>query len=605
VIAPGSPVSVLTELARWVGWRTEKRRGKPDAKWTKVPYTPGLRGRRARTDDASTWASYDEACKMEGCDGPGLVLTGLGEVAALDLDGCRDDETGRIEPWALALCERAQSYTEITPSRRGLRVLGLAEGVPPTIKTLPRGGGQQLEIFAGGATKYITMSFERLVEYPGELNDIGPLVRELLEEAEAGKRKPLPPARPRPATKGAASILKKLPNDYSRAGWVRLGLAHKAAGGSFEDFDTWSTRHPSYDPHETRRVWESLKPNGAVSAATLAFEARQHGIAVPATTPGSKKSEDQIALGFAEHYQGRFIYDHTGGTWLQWSGEHWRRDELDYCFDCARTEARAAGHGKIKVAANVERAARSDPRLARAHDSFDCDLYLLGMPRSTAELTATQIGALKIRPPDPRDLITKQTAAAPAEEANCPLWLAFLDEATGGDPELVKFLQRWCGYSLTGCTSEHALLFVHGDGGTGKTTFANTIAGVMGDYAVTAPMDTFVSCRSERHPTDLAMLCGARLVVASETQEGRAWDETRIKQLTGGDAITARFMRRDFFTFRPAFKLLILGNHQPVLHNVGQAERRRFCIVPFCHKPAKPDPRLEEKLRVEWPGILR
>jgi len=86
VIAPGSPVSVLTELPRWVGWRNEKRASKPDAKRTKVPYTPGLRGRLARTDNPSTWASYDEACKMEGCDGPGLVMAGLVEVAALDLE---------------------------------------------------------------------------------------------------------------------------------------------------------------------------------------------------------------------------------------------------------------------------------------------------------------------------------------------------------------------------------------------------------------------------------------------------------------------------------------------------------------------------------------
>jgi putative DNA primase/helicase len=101
------------------------------------------------------------------------------------------------------------------------------------------------------------------------------------------------------------------------------------------------------------------------------------------------------------------------------------------------------------------------------------------------------------------------------------------------------------------------------------------------------------------------MLHGARLVTASETEEGRAWAESRIKQLTGGDKISARFMRQDFFEFTPQFKLLLIGNHQPTLRNVDDAARRRFNIVPFIHKPPTPDRDLEAKLRAEWPGILR
>jgi len=101
------------------------------------------------------------------------------------------------------------------------------------------------------------------------------------------------------------------------------------------------------------------------------------------------------------------------------------------------------------------------------------------------------------------------------------------------------------------------------------------------------------------------MLKGARLVCASETEEGKAWAETRIKQLTGGDTVTARFMRRDFFEFRPQFKLTIAGNHKPVLRNVDDAMRRRFNMVPFVHKPPTPDRGLAQRLRAEWPGILR
>jgi putative DNA primase/helicase len=127
----------------------------------------------------------------------------------------------------------------------------------------------------------------------------------------------------------------------------------------------------------------------------------------------------------------------------------------------------------------------------------------------------------------------------------------------------------------------------------------------MGDYATTAPMDTFTAAHGDRHSTDLAMLRGARLVTASETEDGRPWAEARIKQLTGGDKISARFMRQNFFQFKPQFKLMIVGNHKPVLHNVDDAARRRFNIVPFMLKPEQPDPDLESALMTEAGGILQ
>ena len=124
-------------------------------------------------------------------------------------------------------------------------------------------------------------------------------------------------------------------------------------------------------------------------------------------------------------------------------------------------------------------------------------------------------------------------------------------------------------------------------------------------YATTAPMDTFVASRTDRHPTDLAMLRGARLVAVSETEEGRTWAESKIKQLTGGDRVTARFMRQDFFSFVPQLKLIIISNHKPRLHNVDAAMRRRINIIPFTCKPKNPDPYLEDKLKGEHPQILQ
>jgi putative DNA primase/helicase len=168
------------------------------------------------------------------------------------------------------------------------------------------------------------------------------------------------------------------------------------------------------------------------------------------------------------------------------------------------------------------------------------------------------------------------------------------------------FSRGVAGYGLTGSTREHALFFLYGTGANGKGTFLNTLTAILGDYAKVAAIETFTESHTDRHPTELAMLKGARTVTAQETEEGRRWAESRIKALTGGDPITARFMRQDFFTYIPQFKLLIAGNHKPGLRNIDEAIRRRFHLLPFTVRipPAERDPNLFDKLKEEWPAIL-
>lgn len=135
----------------------------------------------------------------------------------------------------------------------------------------------------------------------------------------------------------------------------------------------------------------------------------------------------------------------------------------------------------------------------------------------------------------------------------------------------------------------------------------STLSGVLGDYHKTAPIETFTASTRDRHPTDVAGLRGARLVTSVETEEGRRWAESKIKTLTGGDKIAARFMRQDFFEYAPQFKLFIAGNHKPGLCSVNEAMRRRLHLIPFTRTipPEDRDPELAEKLQSEWPGILR
>ena len=320
-------------------------------------------------------------------------------------------------------------------------------------------------------------------------------------------------------------------------------------------------------------------------------------------------TEDGIALAFAAQYDGDLLYDHNRGTWFQWTGTHWKEDRTKLAFDYARIIARSFAAkafklsdkkrlSRIGVADAVERAARADRRFATLSGLWDPDVYLLGTPDGVVDL---RTGAL--RPALPDDRITKLTACGPGK-GDCPLWLSFLSDSTGGDTEFIEFLQRWCGYCLTGDTSEHALVFVHGPGGNGKSVFLNVLTGIAGAYAVTAPMDTFTASTSDRHPTDLAALAGARIVTASETEEGRAWAEARVKSMTGGDPISARFMRQDFFTYLPQFKLTVIGNRKPTLSSTDEAIRRRFNVAPFDKKPSVVDHQLPDKLRAEWPAIL-
>lgn len=314
-------------------------------------------------------------------------------------------------------------------------------------------------------------------------------------------------------------------------------------------------------------------------------------------------SEDSFARAFTERHGDISRFCHTNGKCFLFNGNHWEIDGTKRVNHMVRDiirelSAGATSFNKSSVINGVEKMLQSHPAHSVKNEYWDSHGYLLGTPNGTVDLKRGDL-----RPACPKDAITKVTACAP-EQGTPVAWLRFLDDATGHDPSMVCYLQQVCGYALTGDTKEHALFFVHGPGGNGKSVFLNTIAGILGDYATTASMDTFTAQKFTQHSTELAMLVGARLVSASETEADRYLAEARIKQLTGGDPITARFMRQDNFTFQPQFKLVIIGNHEPRIKFVDDAIRRRFNVLPFTFKPENPDKDLENKLKAEWPKIL-
>lgn len=323
-------------------------------------------------------------------------------------------------------------------------------------------------------------------------------------------------------------------------------------------------------------------------------------------------TDEALALRFAERHAGDLRYVATLGRWFVWSGRQWQQDDTLRAFDLVRRVCREASaecnKGKVasalasaKTVAAVDRLSKSDRRLAAVIDQFDADPMALNTPNGVVDLRTG-----KLRPHRADDYFTRIAAVGPGS-GSCETWMSFLRRTCAGDADLIAFMQRMAGYALTGLTVEHALFFLFGLGANGKSVFVNTIAGILGDYHRTAPIETFTASTMDRHPTDLAGLRGARLVTAVETEEGRRWAESRIKSLTGGDKIAARFMRQDFFEFTPQFKLLIAGNHKPGLRSVDEAIRRRFNLIPFTVTipPEERDEQLFEKLKSEWPGILR
>jgi putative DNA primase/helicase len=317
--------------------------------------------------------------------------------------------------------------------------------------------------------------------------------------------------------------------------------------------------------------------------------------------PKDATDEDKIALEFSALHANDMRYVAAWGRWYQWDGACWRHETTLQAFDEARVLVRAAPiKKKAQVVSAVVTLARADRRQAATADQWDTDPWLLGTPGGTVELRTGKLRAAR-----PLDYITKQTAVAP-KRMPTPLWTAYLEKVTAGDKDLQAFLQRWAGYSFTGSTVEHALLFLYGRGKNGKSTFLETISRILGDYHQKADMELLNASKFARHSTEVAVLRGARMVTAIETGEEKSWDEAKIKALTGGDTLSARFMRQDPFSFLPQFKLTIGGNHKPVIRTVDEAIRRRFIMATFTVTipEEERDKDLGEKLKAEWPGIL-
>jgi len=308
--------------------------------------------------------------------------------------------------------------------------------------------------------------------------------------------------------------------------------------------------------------------------------------------------------------------------WLYWDGRQWRKDAAAEIMARAKEIVREMYEEAYSIEGEWERdqlekhAMKSEAVRRRkamvealswerpvwvAPEELDCDAWLLNCGNGTVDLRTGML-----RPHDRGDYITKIANADYVPGAECPRWRRFIGEAMGGNVALVSFLQRAGGWALTGDTTEQMLFVLHGGGANGKSTFINTMLNLLGDYGVAAASETFMRRRGQEMSNDVARLKGARLVATSEGAEGSCLSEHLVKQMTGNDRVTARFLYGEYFDFEPTFKIFIATNHRPVIEGMDDAIWRRIKLVPFAVTipPERQDKNLMNSLREEYSGIL-
>ena len=328
-------------------------------------------------------------------------------------------------------------------------------------------------------------------------------------------------------------------------------------------------------------------------------------------------SDDDLARRFTARHRDRFLYCEELGRWYQWTGTHWAHDNTRAVFDAARassrrdlaealqadltdTQAKALRTrlGSAVTIAAIVRLASADRHHAVRVTELDSDPWSLNTPGGILDLTT---GAL--RPHDPAQRMTKIAAAAPTTE--CPNFLKALERSIP-DPEVRGFLQRLLGSYMTGIVRDHKVVVTYGLGANGKSLITNAVRKALGDYAVILASEVLMESHNDRHPTEIAVLRGARLALCSEVDSGRRWNEARLKRLSGGDPITARLIARDPFEFQPTHKFIVTTNSKPGLRTLDEATRRRILLVDFdvTIPEAERDAHLPERIHAEAGGIL-
>lgn len=655
--------SVFGELAdarRWVAWRWENRNGKP----TKPPIDPAT-GTYARNNDPTTWGTFEDAlyCRDErGLDGVGIELgDGLGGI---DLDGCREPETGALAPWAGRIVDSFRSYAEVSPSGTGVKILafGAPDSLPAStipVQSAPINGKRPaIEAFTRG--RYFTVTGEILPESPNEIRDCGDtgdawdrMVRLLLEHTGhngdgRGNGNAVPAGGGLPDD--VRELLGAISADCSHDEWLRVGMAlHRADPVAGLDlWDRWSATAPERYPgqEEIGRRWESFHADRAVvvTIGTLRHKAMERGYRPRARTHAAEAPDSDDLQGptgpdattaegtftdagnaarlvmlhgerlhYAPPWRKWLVFQQERGTWILDSGDvlirelakdvgiglkqdavhETDKDNAEKLLKFAFRSLNAHGiSGMVDLARGID-------GIPLDHERLDRDEWLLGVENGVIDLRAGNL-----RGADPADLMTMQCPVRYDPSATAPRFKKAMEEWFP-DEELRTYVQRIAGAALVGAQRDHVFIIHYGGGRNGKGTFVRALQRVLGRYAVVIHLSLLVVQKYSQHDTIRAELFRARLAVASETQRRVRLDEASVKNLTGGDRITARRMREDPWEFDPTHSLWLQTNHLPEIAGRDRGIWSRIRVVKWVSTfEGKEERGLDDKLTAEAQGIL-
>jgi putative DNA primase/helicase len=630
--------SVLRARPQWVLWRYVEREGKK----TKVPFS--FSGTPAKANDPSTWADFESVVKKfraGGFDGIGFVFSQDDEFFGIDLDACRNPSTGKLTMWAQKIVDEFATYTEVSPSGYGVKLV--ARGSLPVGKGRshhPKGvstfGPKPPEIAVYDRKRYWCFTGNKLHSAPSTCEPRQEKLDAILLREFPGKAK-IPKGR----------------NDETMGTLFERLVADCAAAPNGQRSDRDFALCAAAVRHKWDRefIWQRVQNLGKFqergrdyfdltwqSATDRAREAQQSCL-LPAGTPAITVEPTRLDLllpvGRTDVANGRRLAQLFGhdlhwcepwNKWLAWDRQRW-------AFDAERhVDAMAKGVGEAvwrqvgillptldsskvkeliafarmtasaKGVANMVTLAKSEPGIPIVPCKLDADPWALNVQNGTLDL---RTGTLQ--PHDPADLLTKLCPVPFDPTATCPNWERMLDTIMRGHADLITFLQRAVGYSLTGSVAEQVLFLLWGKGSNGKSTFLNALLDSLGDdYSMQAPDGLLMVKHGDSHPTERADLHGKRFVSSVEVEEGRRLAESLVKQLTGGDSIRARRMREDHWQFAPTHKLWLAANHKPTIVGTDHAIWRRVKLIPFTVTipDADQDKELLAKLKAERPGIL-
>jgi len=518
-----------------------------------------------------------------------------------DLDKAIDAETaGR---YLRRLAAAAGLGNQAVDAARLLRL-------PDTINRKPNRNGETVRVVADTRAVYRLADFDHLP-------DVAPI------------------APPRAASNGATEA-RTIPEGARHTELVRASGSMRHFGIGKEIIHEALARMnaeqcvPPLEDDEVYRIADSANWKPEPSPAIRKSKATNgtHPDEKPAVDPETGEVLESRALtdyGNAERlvqYHGEDLrFCHPFGKWLAWDGGRWQIDNTAEVIRRAKQTARrvyqeaadtsdpAQAKELAKHAIRSEGDARlramiglaeSEPGVPVLPDQLDANPWLFNVENGTVDLkTGT------IRPHNRADLITRIAPVTHDPSATCPTFDAFLARILPSE-SLCTFVQRAIGHSLTGDTREDVIFIPFGTGSNGKTTFMKTMQALLGDFAMQTPTETLMCKRGEGIPNDVARLKGSRLVAASEAEEGKRLAESLVKSLTGGDKVSARFMRAEWFEFEPTFKIWLSTNHKPIIRGTDLGIWRRIRLIPFAVTIAagERDETLPEKLLAELPGIL-